>query len=274
MRSKLHDRISLRRRQHGQVTIPNLMAMFQKKKDPVVDPNAKKEDIDQTTGKPRVKAEDIDQATGLPRVKSQPGPLDMFAGLFDNTNKTGDDAQPSFSLDPEKLQKIAGQLDFTGQLSPEDIEGLKSGDPAKTAAILNRTGQNAYSMLMQHLPALTEKFVTARLEHSQSKLGGQVKSTLTKQALEKLAANNPILKQQMETISEELLGKFPDATPDWIAEQTKAYFVEMARVVSPDLFRSEDELKGAGKPKRDPKDVSQTPDFSWGAYLGNEQSKK
>src|SRR5690606_25672245 len=96
--------------------------------------------------------------------KSPDNPLDIFKDLFNNASK-GDDAPPSFSLDPAAVSKITESLNFVGQLDEASIEGLKSGDVEKITSILNGVGRNAYATLMQHIPALTEKYVAARLEH-------------------------------------------------------------------------------------------------------------
>lgn len=217
------------------------------------------------TGKPLTP----DELEGDEPNKSQNSPLDNFAGLF-HTTPNGDDAPPSFSLDPAKLQEVAGKLNFLGQLSDEDQEILKSGDITKITPLLNRMGQNSYLTIMQHLPQLTEVYVNKRVEHATKGLGSQVKSTLTKQSLAKLAADNPVLKEQLDRVSDGLLTKFPDADPDWIAEQSVMFFTEMARTLNPDAF------KGAGDKTNptDSRDLSQKPGFNWGNYVTGKDPNK
>lgn len=197
------------------------------------------------------------------RKKSQDNPLDIFSGLFQNDPSKPSDTAPAFSLDPEALKKVTEGLNFAGQLTPETLEKLKSGDPETVSGVLNSLGRNVYGTLMQHMPALTDKFVGARLEHDRKGLGREVKSTLTQQSLETLAAGNPVLKQQMEVISSQLLEKFPDATPDWISGKTKEYFVELAKVLDPTLKATPEDKT---KPKSS-SDLSQNPDFEWAKYL-------
>lgn len=203
--------------------------------------------------------------------QSQKNPLDIFDGLFTIQDKDGTATPPAFSLDPESLTKIASSLDFVGQMQPELVEKLKTGDPETLKTTLNSLGQNAYVTLMRHLPALTEKYVNARLEHSQKGLGKSVKQTLTQQALNKIAADNPVLKQQAEIISGFLLEKYPDADPDWLAEQTGEFFVQTAKVLKPDLFKSDEDLQ-PGTTKQDTSDVTQRPGFDWGTYIGSTPS--
>ena len=274
-----HIRSASRFKQHGHANfLSDLMNTLGGRKSPQKtnnnpDPNNNNQNPDPNDPNDpnnKKKANDPNNPNPNPNNKSQDDPLDIFKDLFQNSDN-GDDAPPSFSLDPTKLQNVAGQLNFAGQLSPEDLEGLKSGDAEKITGILNRVGQNSYMTLMQHLPALTDKYVSARVAHATKGLGGQVKQTLTKQALSKLATNNPVLKQQMDIIGQQLLSKFPDADPDWIAEQTSDYFVSMAKLIKPDAFRNENDPTPTPK---DTRDISQKPDFNWGTYLTGQQPKK
>lgn len=204
------------------------------------------------------------------RKKSQDNTLTSFEGMFKMDGQAGtEDDAPAFALDPEKLKTLTGNLNFAPQLTPELLAKLKEGDPQATTDLLNSVGRNAYATLMQHLPALTGKYVDARLAHSQKGLGKSVKSTLTKQSLSKLAEGNPILAEQLDGISSRLLSKFPDADPDWLAEQTKQYFISVVQSMGVKL---DDGTGGTTKDKPDPTDLSQKEGFDWGTYVANSPS--
>lgn len=221
---------------------------------------------------PDLQGKDPNDPNNLDTNKSQNKPLDIFKDLFQTPTVDSADATPSFSLNQEALTKITEKLDFAGQLSPELLDKLKSGDSETVHSVLNTVGRNGYMMLMRHIPALTEKYVNARLEHSQKGLGKSVKNTLTQQSLAKKAADNPVLKEQLDAISSRLLERYPDADPDWLAEQSADYFVQVARLLSPDSFVQEGEA-GTGeetgpRKRRDPRDIAQNPDFpGWATYL-------
>lgn len=210
--------------------------------------------------------------------KSQDNPLDIFKDLFKMSSDGSDEnASPGFTLDQEALTKVAGRLNFAGQLTPELLDKFKTGDAETIQNVLNTVGQNSYMMLMQHLPHLTEKFVTAREQHSQKGLGKSVKQQLTQQSLAKLAAGNPVLKDQFDSISQRLLEKFPDADPEWLAQKTGEYFVTIAKMVSPDQFKVEGENgdSNGGGQRKDLSDISQRDGFNWGKYLvGTEVGNK
>jgi hypothetical protein len=214
-----------------------LSDLFKKKApaaNPAVNPKTGQPWADNDPENPKNKNKDseIDPATGQPRQKSQVQPLDAFKGLWDTSKTGGTDAAPSFSLDPEQLSKLAKGLNFTGQVPPELVEKLKSGDTEALLAMLNTVGQNAYATMMSHMPQLTEQYVSARVEHSQKGLGKQVKGTLTAQSLSKLAEDNPVLQEQLQQVGSKLLEKYPDADPDWLAEQTVEYFKQTASLLT------------------------------------------
>jgi len=273
--------IPFRKKQYGHANFSGLMSMFQKPKKPAattVDP-ALEPKVD-ATGKP-LPNQNIDPATGkLRKANTDPNapenivdpnksknPLDVFDGLWDNTNKSGTVDAPSFSLDPEALKTVAGKLSFAPQLTAEQLEKFKTGDPETIAALLNETGRQAYTSLMQHIPALTDKYVTARLQHDRAGLGRSVRTELTVNSLEKLASKNPVLKQQLDRVVAGLYEKYPDATPDWVAEQSTKYFVDIAKQLSPDSFKPT-AAEAAVTPKE-----GEVPEDFWANFVTSQPSK-
>jgi len=181
--------------------------------------------------------------------KKSTNPLDQFKGLFDNANTSGASKAPEFQLDPEAVKKLVQSMSFSDHVTPELAQKLQSGDATAMKEAFDILGRQTYSRIFEHLPVLTDKFINARLAHERQGLGGSVKQELTKNNLEKLAANNPVLKEQLDSIASRILGKYPDATPDWIAEQTSKYFMDVAKSLNPKAFSDfkpgeEDTTKG------------------------------
>lgn len=173
-------------------------------------------------------------------------PLEAFKGLWHNPNP--DDANskaPTFALDPEGVKTLVSSLSFSDSLTPELVQKLQSGDATATKQVLDDLGRATYSKIFEHLPVLTGSFIEARLNHERQGLGKGVKQELTRNSLSKLAANNPILQEQLETLGQQLLSKFPDATPEWIAEQSQGYFLAIAKALQPDAFKDTGESKGS-----------------------------
>ncbi len=167
-----------------------------------------------------------------------PNPLAAFEKMFDNSTNTETAKPPSFKIDPEVVTKYTEGLDFSDSLTPEILAKLKSGDDSGYKDLVNSLGRKMARTSLESHTALTERFVDARSQHDRSGLGKSINSQLTKNSLEKLAANNPLVKKQLDVVAEELMKSNPDATPEWIAEQTPKYFLEMARQTNPEAFKN------------------------------------
>jgi hypothetical protein len=226
------------------------------------------QDIDPTTGKLRkAPVKDPNSPENLDPNDKSKDPLAVFDGIWDTKAKTDAESKvPSFSLDPDALKKVAEQLQFAPQLTPELLAKFKEGDVETIGQILNATGRQAYATLMSHIPTLTDKYVTARLDHAQAGLGRSVSQKLTANSLEQLASKNPVLRQQMDKVVEALYDKYPDATPDWVAERTKEYFVHIAKMLNPEAFKG---ATDGGDPNNPPQDQDQ----DWLKYLTSETKK-
>lgn len=167
---------------------------------------------------------------------SQKNPLDSFAGMYDTTaNKAGEIKPPVFALDPTALATASQSLKFSSHVTPELAQKLQSGDPAALAEAFDAVGRQVYQTVMSHQSTLTDRFVAARMDHDRKGLGQSVHSVLTANSLAKLAEQNPVLKEHVQEIGDKIASKFPDASPEWIANQTKEYFVTMAKQLDPSL---------------------------------------
>lgn len=223
------------------------------------------QDIDPTTGKLRKKQTSANSPENIDPNNKSTDPLDTFKDLWHPNTQAGDGKPPAFSLDPETVKKITEQLSFAPTLTPELLKKFQEGDAETINGVLNSTGRQAYSMLMQHLPALTDKFISARLEHDRSGLGRSVRQELTTNSLSKLASKSPVLKQQLDTIVSQLYEKFPDATPEWVAEQATGYFTNIAKLVNPEAFKASE---------AEERQTAESKDIDWAAYITGQQTKK
>lgn len=166
-------------------------------------------------------------------------PLDSFTGMYDTKSRGTDEVPPVFALDPASLRTAASQLNFSAHVTPELAQKLQSGDATAVADAFNELGRQVYQTTMSHQSTLTDRFVNARMTHDRKGLGQSVHSVLTANSLAKLADQNPVLKEHVTEIGDKIASKYPDATPDWIAEQTKNYFVTMAKQLDPSLDATE-----------------------------------
>lgn len=174
-------------------------------------------------------------------VKTAKSPLDDFSTLFDNPNT--DDKQnlpPSLSISPDKLKEHVSKLDFTADLPNETRQALVNmGDQGKLfLELLNHVGRQAYSTAVQHSSALTDKFVGMRSEFDTKALSGRVKSELVRSGFHKSNAH-PVVKAAQEMVASQLQAVNPDATPEWIQEQTNSFFTLLGQQLDPNANKGE-----------------------------------
>ena len=155
-----------------------------------------------------------------------PNPLDIYGKIFENNpDADSNSAPPSLSLDSNVLSDVTKQLDFTKSLDAEMMQRLQSGDLSSLPDVLNQVARQAYSTAMQHNSALVDKFVSQRAEYDAGRIAPTVKSALTESKLSSTmeGMDFPGMKQQLTEVASKLAKAYPDASPDWIAEQAQSY---------------------------------------------------
>lgn len=213
-------------------------------------------------------------------AETMQNPLDVYAGLFDNSPKLDKDGKPvagppeapKFKLDSKVIKDAASKMDFTAGLAPELQEKLTNGQPLTSAEQLqlhNHIGANAYSHAMEHVTTLADKYIDMRLSHEQQGLRSEVNKLLAKsRTLSNPAiAKNPALKEHFEVITERLSTKFPDATPEWIAQQAESFFTDVAKAINPELGSTGKDNAEAIKLQKEGATVEGGKVFDWNAYL-------
>lgn len=211
---------------------------------------AKPGTVDTTQTDFNAAADPTKNADGSPK-----NPLDSFKGMYDAKDTSADAKPPKFALDPASLETAAKSLKFSSHVTPELAQKLQSGDATALAAAFDELGRSVYQTVMSHQSTLTDRFVDARMSHDRKGLGQSVHSVLTANSLAKLAEKNPVLKEHVTEIGDKIASKFPDATPDWIAEQTRNYFLTVAQQLDPSL----------GKPAKTVED--QNADINWEEWI-------
>lgn len=171
-------------------------------------------------------------------------PIDAFKGMWDAPQDDGTNRPPEFNINPEVMQRVTSGFDFSQGLPEELSAKFQSGEAFSNQEIfqlMSHVGRAAYSNAMNHQSKLTEKFIGVHGEHSLKNLPKLLKQHMTTQSVRRLSAaqSNPAVGEHMERIAAQLSQKYPNAPEEWIADQTKNYFLEMARAVSPDSFNQE-----------------------------------
>lgn len=180
--------------------------------------------------------------------KEQQDPMQLFSKMFDTSPESAGKEAPSFKMKPEIVKQVSDSLDFSSHLTPEMMQKFKDGDFSAMADLVNGLGRQIYTTSLDHTSQLTDAFVNARSTHDRSGIDRQVNSRLAKNSLSSVAAKSPIAKAHLERISDEILRANPDATPEFIDEKSREYFMMMAQVINPDMFTQSNQQQ-SGKPQ-------------------------
>jgi len=186
-----------------------------------------------------------------PVVEKDNSPLAEFGKLWDDEPKNkGDDAATlPVALTAENLQKVMAKTDFSKAVTPEQMEAITAGGEGATTALMQVMNSTVQAAMVQSTlinNKLTEKAVaTARQEATDS-----IPALLRNQAAADHAKNsNPIFKNPavtpvIEATQQQLLQKFPEATPAEITEMTQKYILAMGEAFTPTPAVSESDATG------------------------------
>lgn len=188
------------------------------------------------------------QTPGQQQAPAAPqDPLAAFAKMFDNTPNGDAPKAPEFKLSPDAIKQAASGLDFADTVPKDLMERIKADDPTAIAELVNNLGRKLYSTSLEHNSLLTDRFVGARSEFDRKSYGSDVNKTLAKNSLKSIAEQSPVAAAHLQRIADDLYSKNPDATPQWIEEQTKRFFVDMARMANPEAFGQPNDPSQRGK---------------------------
>lgn len=202
-----------------------------------------------------------------PNNMKQVDPFEMYKELFTPADPSKTPKAPAFSLSDDIVNKAASGMDFTAGIPPELKARLESGeslDGKTVLELLNHSSRNAYTKSMQHLSSLTDRFVNLHSDFSKQGLSKEVQRVLANNSITKIpGADNPVMRGFLEMTSNALASKYPDQTPEWVADKTKELFLTMAKT-----------MRGQEQPEpTDPKDLTQDPEFSWDGFLSGKPNQ-
>lgn len=187
-------------------------------------------------------------------------PFELYATLFEQKDPTKAPTPPSFSVSDDVLNKVAGSIDFMHGMPQELQEKLQSGEPLDNQTVMSlisHATKNAYMSSVRHLSGLTDKFVNSRSEFDKQGLPSQLQKLLATNSISKVpGAENPVVKNFLSMTSSALSEKYPDQSPEWIADKTKGLFLQLAKAVQPE---NSDQASNEGLVGKN--------DFDWDNYL-------
>lgn len=195
-----------------------------------------------TQQQPQQQVQQDNGATNDP--ESLANPIDVYKDLWSNPTQSVNDQAPQFKIAPDKIQQVTDQLDFSQNLPQELQDRIQSGEQLTSAdliAAMNHVGRATYAKAVEHLSHLTGTYVDLHSKHSQKGLPSLIKQHLAQSKISNIPAvqNNPALHEHVREIGGRIAQRYPNASEDWIAEQTSKYFLDMAKSLNPDAFIGE-----------------------------------
>ena len=201
------------------------------------------------------------QGNGTSNSSSQQkvvNPIDIFAVQSDNS---GSDTPPGFTLDDKSLQTLANGQDFFKGVDPELLNKANSGDLVAQREVQQAAMRNMYQTLLRHQSALTETFTSAREKHNQGKLGSVVRRELAVGSLANTPNfTNPAVRNHLVSLAQQFEKIHPDATAEQIATMARQAVMDMASAIQPQNAGNGNNPGGRGQP-------SQATD--WDAWFNN-----
>jgi hypothetical protein len=183
----------------------------------------------------------LDKDGKLPGTDQTPiNPLDAYKTMYENANKNSDLAAPSFKLDPKTLGDVSKSMDFTKGIDPALMEKALAGDAKSLLAVINASGQAAYSASLEHATALTETHLGQRAEYEGKLLNKGVKTQLTTDALSSAPNyDHPVVKAELNRVASMYSAANPDATPQQVAKAAQKHLQDLSAALSPPKTQDE-----------------------------------
>lgn len=180
-------------------------------------------------------------ATQAPAAPKDNSPLAPFADLWQNTtNKSGESIDPnaSLKLNPEDVMKAAAKIDFSGTFTPENLDAISAGGEGAQRAFVESLTAVARQVLTQSTlvnSQLANEAIVRAIAATEAKIPALLRDASASDHLNTTNPifQNPAIQPVVEATKQQLLGKYPNATPAQITEMTRDYIMAMGEAFAP-----------------------------------------
>lgn len=185
---------------------------------------------------------------------SESSPLAGFENLWQNDdNSQGIKTDPNkiFNVDAKALSAEVGKMNFLGQIPPKVQEALKAGGDDAVKAnlyLMNQTAQAAFAQITQLVPHIVETALAKQGEQFESRVSDVVRKNQLSNTLTETnnLASNPAAQPIVNALRDQILQKYPNATPQQAAQMLNDYLGKFAEAVSaPEKAKQQAEQKKA-----------------------------
>lgn len=186
--------------------------------------------------------------------------LEAFKDLWDNSTEgnEGDDLSaydPSASLnvDPEAIQQAVSQIDFSQVLDPQTLSQISEGGEQAQQAFaksMNSLAQHVFSQSMIANATLVKQALGKSTEAFDRRAQQMVRHSDVSKEVQNAnpAFKHPSAKPIVESMQYQLQRKYPQASPQEIAQKAQQWFEEFANEMRAPERAAEQQRKSANEP--------------------------
>ena len=193
-------------------------------------------------------------------TQGQVSGLEAFKDLWDNSTEgnEGDDLSaydPSASLnvDPEAIQQAVSQIDFSQVLDPQTLSQISEGGEQAQQAFaksMNSLAQHVFSQSMIANATLVKQALGKSTEAFDRRAQQMVRHSDVSKEVQNAnpAFKHPSAKPIVESMQYQLQRKYPQASPQEIAQKAQQWFEEFANEMRAPERAAEQQRKSANEP--------------------------
>lgn len=167
-------------------------------------------------------------------AKGDQSPLANYSDLFkDDPDKPAlgiPSPMPNFSLDQAKLAAAANSIDFTKDISAEEVAAVFPGVPeAQARTVLNKMGAQNFAATYGAGTGAMEAAMSRQSKDLQEKTIPEIirREQATMMTRDLGYAKDPMTAPVFAMLKDQFTNKNPDATPAQIADHTQKYMAKM-----------------------------------------------
>ena len=144
--------------------------------------------------------------------------LDVLSLLLDNSQQQQNQA-PQFNIPRDKLQEIAGNINFLQNIPQELTAGLDENTLKALMPLLNFVGQQSYTNALEHSMQLSGKYLDSRFDFEREGLNSSVRQQAVTNNINSIDKLHPMMQDLFRTAASRLAKEFPTATAQQIEQQ-------------------------------------------------------
>lgn len=188
-------------------------------------------------------------------------PLDDFKELWQTTPNDPKSDQ-LFNIDQGKFSAAVGKLDFARQIKPELLQAISQGGDAAAQAlpqVMNQVAQQAFMQSTLAIPKIVEQALAKHSATLDDRISQSVKKSSLSDGIKTAnpALSHPSAQPIVAAIQQQLIQKYPNASPSELNDMANKYLSSFADVVK----------APAAKQQQEKEATSGKGDEDWGSFF-------